>query len=48
MDVIPGSVGDVDADRDWSQSGQGSFNISQSGIIAIAVIVGIVVILGSK
>ncbi|KKZ68254.1 hypothetical protein EMCG_06077 [[Emmonsia] crescens] len=46
MDVIPGSVGDVDTDRDWSQSGKGSFNISQSGIIAIAVIVGVVVILG--
>ncbi|OJD25715.1 hypothetical protein ACJ73_02916 [Blastomyces percursus] len=46
MEIIPGSVGDVNTDRDWSQSGGGSFNISQGGIIAIAVIVGIVVILG--
>ncbi|OJD19542.1 hypothetical protein AJ78_00513 [Emergomyces pasteurianus Ep9510] len=47
MEIIPGSVGDIDTDRDWSQSGKGSFNISQGGIIAIAVIVGIVVILGT-
>ncbi|QSS57734.1 hypothetical protein I7I53_12013 [Histoplasma capsulatum var. duboisii H88] len=46
VEIIPGSVGDVDTDRNWSQSGQGSINISQGGIIAIAVIVGIVVILG--
>lgn len=48
MEIIPGSVGDVDTDRNWSQSGQGSINISQGGIIAIAVIVGIVVILGGE
>ncbi|QSS66303.1 hypothetical protein I7I51_07160 [Histoplasma capsulatum] len=47
VEIIPGSVGDVDTDRNWSQSGQGSINISQGGIIAIAVIVGIVVILGA-
>ncbi|PGH09160.1 hypothetical protein GX51_00914 [Blastomyces parvus] len=45
-EIIPGSVGDVDTDRDWSQSGKGSFHISQGSIIAIAVVVGIVVILG--
>ncbi|KLJ09946.1 hypothetical protein EMPG_14642 [Blastomyces silverae] len=45
-EIIPGSVGDVDTDRNWSQSGGGSFHISQGSIIAIAVIVGIVVILG--
>ncbi|KAL2366621.1 hypothetical protein RJZ56_000454 [Blastomyces dermatitidis] len=46
MEIIPGSVGDVETDRDWAQSSGGSFNISQGGIIAIVVIVGIVVILG--
>ncbi|PGH15002.1 hypothetical protein AJ79_02682 [Helicocarpus griseus UAMH5409] len=47
QDVIPGSIGDGETDRDWSsQPKKGSMYISQGAIIAIAVVVGIVVIIG--
>ncbi|EEH38318.1 hypothetical protein PAAG_01239 [Paracoccidioides lutzii Pb01] len=45
-EVIPGSIGDDDANKEYYESGRSSVNISQGGIIAIAVIVGIVVVLG--
>ncbi|ODH13147.1 hypothetical protein ACO22_07551 [Paracoccidioides brasiliensis] len=45
-EVIPGSISDDDTNKEYYESGRSSVNISQGGIIAIAVIVGIVVVLG--